>query len=662
MVICKEFSPFVVCIFLILAPAQDLFANNEFDFDVEDVPIVLSASRLRQPISESPASITVIDRQMIEQSGARSIVDILLLVPGFQVGRRLNGNPVATYHGLSERYNPRLQLLVDGRPTYVPLFGGIPWGELPIALSDIERIEVTRAPNAATFGPNSFTAVVSITTRNPASDSGWRSISEAGGNKFSSSTLTYFGSSGLLDYRFTLQAENDEGYKNLPDRERGRLASFRSFWQVNSTDRIGFDIGILRAGHIILSPLQKPELLAPYEETTNGYTQLRWERSLSVDDTWRLQYYYNYYDIQDSGEYIFDLGEVADNVLLSGILFSVDLNRNSRSLRHELELQRSKRLSDRTRVVFGGAIRQDAVEGRYVFNDSDSHTVTTQRVFSHVEIEAANAVLINAGLLLEQHSLSGLSASPRGSIIYKISRDKQFRLGYSHGVRTPLLLEEEGELVLEYNFPDGEIRTDNIANGLPGIHPETSDVIDLGFYQIAMNRGLTFDAKLSWQTLNDVIATERIPSEQDTFDGETRHYFNRFDYSYNTAEFQIDFSKNPIRRLRASYSYAFGMDFDLNRRRLVPRHTVSLFGSENLTESITLSAEYYYASEWVWDDVRDVSKLSRLDLRLAKNILLGRTDIELALQAEWALGDNVNYLERNEVADAYFAKLLVQFP
>ena len=264
MVIRRFLGPFAVCGFLGFIPAQALLANHEFALNEEDIPIVLSASRLRQPISESPASITVIDRQMIEQSGARSIVDILLLVPGFQVGRRLKGNPVATYHGLAERYNPRLQLLVDGRPTFVPLFGGIPWGELPIALTDIERVEVTRAPNAATFGPNSFAAVVSITTRSPASDSGcWRSISEAGGNKYSSGTLTYFGSSGSFDYRFTMQAENDEGYKNIPDRERGRLASFRSFWQVNSTDRIGFDSGILRAGHIELSPLQMPELLAP---------------------------------------------------------------------------------------------------------------------------------------------------------------------------------------------------------------------------------------------------------------------------------------------------------------------------------------------------------------------------------------------------------------
>ena len=42
--------------------------------------------------------------------------------------------------------------------------------------------------------------------------------------------------------------------------------------------------------------------------------------------------------------------------------------------------------------------------------------------------------------------------------------------------------------------------------------------------------------------------------------------------------------------------------------------------------------------------------------------MLGRDDVEFALQAEWALGDNVNYLERNKVTDVYFARLFVQLP
>lgn len=129
-----------------------------------EIPMVLTASRLRTSIVNSPAAVTILDAQLLKNAGVRSIADIFLLVPGMQVGRYAYGDPVVTYNGQAARNNPRIQVLIDGRPTYVPLYGGVPWSELPIILSDIERVEIIRGPNAATFGPNSFSGVISIIT------------------------------------------------------------------------------------------------------------------------------------------------------------------------------------------------------------------------------------------------------------------------------------------------------------------------------------------------------------------------------------------------------------------------------------------------------------------------------------------------------------------
>jgi outer membrane receptor for ferrienterochelin and colicin len=38
---------------------------------------------------------------------------------------------------------------------------------LPIAIDDSDRIEVTRGPNSAAYGPNSMLAIVNIVTRHP---------------------------------------------------------------------------------------------------------------------------------------------------------------------------------------------------------------------------------------------------------------------------------------------------------------------------------------------------------------------------------------------------------------------------------------------------------------------------------------------------------------
>ena len=52
---------------------------SERDF-LEDLPVVLSASRLVQPLADAPGAVTIIDRNLIKASGAREVVDL-------QIGR-----------------------------------------------------------------------------------------------------------------------------------------------------------------------------------------------------------------------------------------------------------------------------------------------------------------------------------------------------------------------------------------------------------------------------------------------------------------------------------------------------------------------------------------------------------------------------------------------
>ena len=115
-----------------------------------EVPMVLTVSRLVQPVSEAPAAVTVIDRDMIRTSGFRDLADVFRLVPGFYVGL-FTGNEQLVSGGLNNRFFGRVQVLLDGKSVYTPMFGLVPWSALPLALEDIERIEVSRGPNAATY-------------------------------------------------------------------------------------------------------------------------------------------------------------------------------------------------------------------------------------------------------------------------------------------------------------------------------------------------------------------------------------------------------------------------------------------------------------------------------------------------------------------------------
>ncbi|MFK7892525.1 MAG: TonB-dependent receptor plug domain-containing protein [Granulosicoccus sp.] len=629
-------------------------------FDGE-VPVVLSASRLIQPVASSPASVTIIDAQTIQASGARNIADVLRLVPGFQVGRLVNGNPVVAYHGLSERYNPRLQLIVDGRPTYVPLYGGIPWSELPIALTDIERIEVTRAPNAATFGPNSFSAVVSIITRAPAARSGWFLDSVAGGNRSTGNTLSYHDASQKLHYRATFQIASDEGFENIPDRERSKLASLRTDWQINANESLVIDIGAVQGGHTELDSVVEEADLVSYRDTTNAYAQLTWERAQTTEDAFMIRYYHNFFDMKDETSETFDLAEVTGNPDFTGLDIRADINRSSQSTRHELEMQRTQRLSERHRFVYGAALRQDSVKGQFIFNSKRKRLVTTQRLFAHSEFTATDRWLINSGLLVENNSLSNVTASPRLSLTHHASPGNEFRMSYSRGIRTPLLLEEEGNLSLSYTVSNGDVLNDLIVIDRADIKPETIDVFDLGFHHSSPFGKNDFDAKLSHHRMRDGIATEVLEDiSEDTFDTSARAFGNRLNYRFNTLDLQYTSTFGNDSLFRASYAFTFGEDRLLQRRKLIPRHTLSLFGSVALTNKLTFSAEYYYTSTWIWDDVRDRSRLNRLDLRLQRDLGFSRLDASAVLQAELDLGGTTDYLERNQIDNLFFAGITLR--
>ena len=91
--------------------AADLPSEQDY-FD--PIPTVSLATRLPGEALDTPASVTVIDRAMIEASTATNIPDLLRLVPGFQVAHATGAQYTATRHGVSDQLVRRVEVLVNG--------------------------------------------------------------------------------------------------------------------------------------------------------------------------------------------------------------------------------------------------------------------------------------------------------------------------------------------------------------------------------------------------------------------------------------------------------------------------------------------------------------------------------------------------------------------
>jgi outer membrane receptor protein involved in Fe transport len=134
-------------------------------------PVVVSASRVEQRLRDVPANVTVITREDIEHSPARTVDDLLRQIPGFSLFRRSSSlvtHPTTqgvSLRGIGPSGVSRTLVLLDGIPLNDPFGGWVYWNKVP--LESIERIEVTRGGGSGVYGNYALGGVISIITRRP---------------------------------------------------------------------------------------------------------------------------------------------------------------------------------------------------------------------------------------------------------------------------------------------------------------------------------------------------------------------------------------------------------------------------------------------------------------------------------------------------------------
>ncbi|WP_310626315.1 TonB-dependent receptor domain-containing protein [Limnohabitans sp.] len=166
---------------------------------IEINPVVVSATRVEQPLSEVLSSVSVITRKDIERSQAASLVDLLQGEPGIEYGR--NGGPGSqTSIFLRGQASNGLVVLVDGIRTQTDGGGFLTMTEMP--LSQIERIEILRGNAGALYGEAAVGGMINIYTRQrKGTPSAYGSIGY--GSKNTSDMNTGIGGS-VDDYAFDL--------------------------------------------------------------------------------------------------------------------------------------------------------------------------------------------------------------------------------------------------------------------------------------------------------------------------------------------------------------------------------------------------------------------------------------------------------------------------
>lgn len=155
-----------VLLFLFMVPAiaqaQDQDGET-LDTLVVSKEVVISSSRVPQTAAGSGRSITTISERMINDTPAHTPDELLRYIPGVEVQSR---GAFGTQSDFSLRGSTFSQVLVlvDGMRINEPLTAHLN-SNIPVASSEIERIEVLHGPAAAQYGADAVGGVINIITR-----------------------------------------------------------------------------------------------------------------------------------------------------------------------------------------------------------------------------------------------------------------------------------------------------------------------------------------------------------------------------------------------------------------------------------------------------------------------------------------------------------------
>lgn len=666
-----------VCSYVSISYAQnDLIFPTENDF-FTDIPVVTSATRLSQNLTEAPASITVIDKATIAASGAITIPDLFRLVPGFQTFHVNTNKYGVTYHGFSNDFPNRLEVMVDGRSVYMPLISAPDWSSLGLHISDIERIEVIRGSNTATHGSNAFMGAINIITRHPATEPRMQLSSTLGSLDTQMAHVRFTEANASGHYRLSLSHETNTGSKRFQDGSQRSYMSFSGSFSPTLQDQVdiwlGYDTGHITIGSLKAPPYRLYSIYTARRDYDANYQHLRWRKDLSDKTQLNLTAYRSHVRLEEENKSLDDLlhslispneyalwlrypdlvRQSADYRKMQSLLATNPgfrrLGEDGSTTQQDLQLAINHQEGNLQNTA-GIGMRYDQGKSGILFQDGNVSS-TRIRVFDHLQYSIKPNLILNVGALFEKQEGSSAALSYRIGGNYRLTDNSTLRIGYSESERLPSLVERYHNFTL-YN-PDGSAYdTSVIASS--DLKPEQINSSEIGFIHKFSQLPGYIDLRLFHEKITQGIASYNLTVQEEHPSQRARQNRNIGQWRHQGLETQLKLQFSEDLWFIANYAYidtdavqwsndGIGGGF-FNRSMLSPKHTASLLINWSPAPDWQLSASHYFMGKVHWLEGDDKNAYNRTDLRVSKQWRIGtRQDLETAVVVQNAF--NKTYQE-----------------
>ncbi len=516
--------------------------TKELNFDAEESmtllgeEVVISASRKPEKLTESPATIAVIDASVIEELPSFNVGELIARQKGVDYVRSGVIGTGVNVRGFNSAFNPKNLQMNDGRLS--TLIGtGLPLGALgTVVKEDIERIEIVLGPSSALYGPNAHNGLVNTITKDPRTSEG-TTLAFGAGNQ--SVLSTRFRHAQVLSDKFAFkvsgeytQGEEFEytdsvyyGGEAFPELELDRdFSSLRGeaalYYSVNDQSDIVLayggsnsnNIGVTNAGrnqikdwqvHYFHLRYSSPRIFAQVYHTIS-----KTEETYAMNR--RTQNYRSFIDAGFSEQEARDrsfaeqwagVSPDAGIALDRGSVFKDD------SRRWNAEFQYNNKLGDNFEFVVGTQLQRDLADSKqtYLLDQDGVIKIDQIGIYGQAEYKFGDsgfkAVLAARG---DNHDLYGFNFIPKAALL-KIGEKGTWRLTYGQGISAPTILNLEADIFGGLLLGNGEGFTLNDGTEIEALKVETLQTIEIG-YKGRLTDKLFLDANAYFNNSKDFLS------------------------------------------------------------------------------------------------------------------------------------------------------------
>ncbi|QUX92525.1 TonB-dependent receptor [Marinomonas sp. A3A] len=630
---------------------------GSYDGFFDHIPVVVTPSKMPQPRVDVSSTLSVLDGEFIRRINMQYVEDLLQFVPGFSVAPyKSSSQKEASYHGTQLDQYRRIQVLVNGRSVYSVGLARVEWATLPLSIEDVARVEINRGPNAASYGINSYFAVVNIITRSPLETLG-DSITAYSGSR--GDYRLYGQHSGLNDdwsYRASASTNNVSGFDKDADgdkRHDGHRSTMGNVFIQKETSNSFFDLDIGASSlkdkvepmeYSLGSNLGGVDTNKPMRLVDREHIKASYSKQVSSTHELKIQYYYDQSDLDEYHEArlsrvfynsAFGASGGSDDVDVS---YLIDLLET----RHDIELQSTWEASKKLRLISAIGYRWDEAESESFLSGKASDEVF--RLSSNMEYLAGDRWVVNAGAMFERSQMGGKFLSPKFGVTYKLSEQESIRFNTSKAVRTPDLSDQYFKW--HYVLSSGEESFTAYAD--KGEEEEKITSYEVGYYHYWPSEGLSLDVKLYHDEVQDMVLSQKkftayqadAPVEEGVVE----------DVNINGVELELDWRFRSGAITRFTYAYQDTQTDNASLKEATTPVMVSFFGSLPLTDRWTVQSYYWYGKEFGGNDYELLNAWFSYRLSLG-----GYSKATMGVGAETRLDDNALVSKHNNMTEDTFA-------